>query len=228
MQIVMKEGYSASAPDLSSLVTKLKRARPDVILHTGQHQDITLFLRQAKEQGLKWKALLGFGAGYGQVGKLYGTVQNDADFIFDVEPISAHLLDPATLAPGLGDLIDDMVRRYKAEAKTEEVSPHLSMGFNGAWVFLKDVLPRAIRNSGGASPEALRESALATDIPEGGTLMGYGVKFYPPGHPMAGQNERSSVPMMQYVGGKTYVVAPAKLRTREPVLPLPKGHGYAP
>ncbi len=228
MPIVLKEGYSASTPDLSALITKLKRARADVILHTGQNQDIALFLRQAKEQGLKWKALLGFGAGYGQVNKLYATMQNDADYIFDVEPIGAHLLDPATLAPGLGKLIDEMVRRYKADAKTEEVSPHLSMGFNGAWIFLNDVLPRAIKKTGGASPDALREAALATDIPEGGTIMGFGVKFYPPGHAMAGQNERSSVPMVQYVGGKTYIVEPAKIRTREPVLPLPKGHTFAP
>jgi len=55
MNVVMKEGYAASSPDLSSLVTKLKRARPDVILHTGYNPDITLFLRQAKEQGLKFK-----------------------------------------------------------------------------------------------------------------------------------------------------------------------------
>src|SRR2546423_11466016 len=53
LNIVLKEGYSASAPDLSSLVTKLKRARPDVLLHTGYNPDITLFLRQAKEQGFK-------------------------------------------------------------------------------------------------------------------------------------------------------------------------------
>ena len=49
IQIVLKEGYSASAPDLSSLVTKLRRAQADVLLHTGYNPDITLFLRQAKE-----------------------------------------------------------------------------------------------------------------------------------------------------------------------------------
>src|SRR5947209_5531588 len=52
--VVMKEGYSATAPDLSALVTKLKRARPDVIFHTGYNPDITLFGRQAREQGLKF------------------------------------------------------------------------------------------------------------------------------------------------------------------------------
>ena len=48
MQIVLKEGYAATAPDLSSLVTKLRRAQPDVILHTGYNPDITLFLRQSQ------------------------------------------------------------------------------------------------------------------------------------------------------------------------------------
>ena len=57
--IVMKEGYSATAPDLSALVTKLKRARPDVVFHTGYNPDITLLLRQAREQGLKFGALVG-------------------------------------------------------------------------------------------------------------------------------------------------------------------------
>ena len=61
--VVLKEGYSATAPDLSALVTKLKRARPDVIFHTGYNPDITLFFRQAREQGLKFGAIVGHGAG---------------------------------------------------------------------------------------------------------------------------------------------------------------------
>ena len=54
VQVVLKEGYSASTPDLSSLVTKLKRARADVILHTGYNPDITLFLRQSREVCVPW------------------------------------------------------------------------------------------------------------------------------------------------------------------------------
>src|SRR4029453_18730665 len=68
--VVLKEGYSISAPDLSALVTKLKRAKPDVIFHTGYNPDITLLLRQAREQGLKFGALVGQGAGYGVYDKL--------------------------------------------------------------------------------------------------------------------------------------------------------------
>jgi branched-chain amino acid transport system substrate-binding protein len=32
---------------------------------------------------------------------------------------------------------------------------------------------------------------------------------------------------MQYNGNDTFVVWPQAIRTKEPVLPLPKGHGYA-
>ncbi len=227
MQIVLKEGYSATAPDLSSLVTKMRRARPDIILHTGYNPDITLFLRQSREQGLKFKGLIGHGAGYGQIGKLMETFGTDVNYFYNVDPVAAQLLDPKTLKPGLGELTAEMVKRYQAQKGPAEVPPHASMGFNQAWIFFSDVLPRAIRKHGGIDAEALRKAALETDIPMGGTIQGYGVKFYPPGSQMAGQNERSSPVVMQYVNGRTYIAWPTAIRTTDPILPLPKGHPYA-
>ena len=227
LQVVLKEGYAATSPDLSPLVTKLKRARADVILHTGYNPDITLFLRQSKEQGLKWSALIGHGAGYGQFDKLFATFKDDANLIYNVDPVAAQLLDPKSLAAGLGDVTKEMVRRYKVDVKGDEVPPHLSMGFNQAWIFFTDVMPRAIKNHGGIDSEALRKAALETDIPVGGTIQGYGVKFFPPGTQMAGQNERSSPVVMQYSGNDTFIVWPAALKTRDAALPLPRGHGFS-
>jgi branched-chain amino acid transport system substrate-binding protein len=227
IQVVHKEGYAATSPDLSALVTKLRRAQPDVILHTGYNPDITLFLRQSKDAGLKWSALIGHGAGYGQIDKLIASFKDDVNYVYNVDPVAAQLLDPKTLKAGLGDITAEMVKRYKAETKANEVPPHVSMGFNQAWIFFTDVLPRAIKKHGGFSPEALRKASLETDIPEGGTIQGYGVKFYPPGNRMAGQNERSSPVVMMYVDGHTKIVWPASIKTADPVLPLPKGHAYA-
>jgi branched-chain amino acid transport system substrate-binding protein len=227
MPIVHKEGYAATSGDLSALVTKLRRARPDVILHTGYNPDITLFLRQAKEAGLKWGALIGHGAGYAQIDKLYETFKGDVDYLYNVDPVAAQLLDGKSLKAGIGDLTAEMVRRYKAEAGASEVPTHVSSGFNQAWVFFSDVLPRAIKTHGGTDPEALRKAALETDIAPGGTIQGYGVKFFGPGTPLAGQSERSEPAIMQYVKGETKVVSPAAIRTADPVLPLPKGHAYA-
>jgi len=227
IKIAHKEGYAATSTDLSALVTKLRRARPDVILHTGYNPDITLFLRQAKEAGLKFDALIGHGAGYGQIDKLIETFKNDVNYVYNVDPVAAQLLDPKSLKPGVGDITAEMVKRYKAETKVSEVPPHASMGFNQQWIFLTDVLPRAIKKHGGFDPEALRKAALETDIPDGGTIQGYGVKFFPPGHQMSGQNERSSPVVMQYVDGVTKIAWPSALRTIDPVLPFPAGHGYA-
>src|SRR4029453_4445081 len=202
--------------------TKLKRARADILLRTGYNPDITLFLRQSRDEGLKFKGLGGPRPGYGQTGKLIETFKDDVNYFYNVDPVAAQLLDPKTLKPGLGDLTNEMVKRYKAETGAQEVPPHVSMGFNQAWIFLTDVLPRAIKKHGGYDPEALRKAALETDIPGGGTIQGYGVKFFPPGHKMAGQNERSSPVVMQYVNGETKVAWPASIKTIDAVLPLPK------
>lgn len=229
MNVVIKEGYSATAPDLSSLVTKLKRKRPDVILHTGYNPDITLFLRQAKEQGLRFKALIGHGAGYGVADKLYDALGNDVDHFYNVDPVSIWLLSAKSLKAGLGDLTTKVGKEYeKAKPGVKVKSAHVGMAASNAHVFFTDVLPRAIKKHGGIGAEALRKAAMETDIPEGGTLLGFGVKFPKAGESdMMGQNMRASPVVMQYVKRKVYVAWPKALQTIDPVLPLPKSSPYA-
>src|SRR6202140_2625323 len=183
LQIVLHEGYTATAPDLSSLVTKLKRAGADVISHVGYNPDITLFLRQARDAGLRFKMLVGNGAGYSQLDKLSATFAADIDNFCNIDPVPAQLLKPASLAPGVGDLTKIMVDRYTAKTKATDVPPHCSMGFNQTWVLLNDVLPVAKEKYGSFDPEAIRKAALDVDIPPGGTIQGYGVKFFPPDTP---------------------------------------------
>ncbi len=231
MQVVLKEGYSVSAPDLSSLVTKLRAARADVLFHTGYNPDIALFLRQAKEQGLRVKAYVGHGAGHSQLDKLKEAFGNEIEAFHTVDPVAAQLLDPKTLKPGVGALTAEMVKRYKAEFEPNmavaAIAPHVSMGFSNLWILLNDVLPRAIQKHGGFGPDALAKAARETDIPEGGTMMGYGVKFYSEGQPMRGQNERAFPAVFQVVGGKFEVVYPKSVATAPPILPLPASSPWA-
>ncbi|RRD21508.1 ABC transporter ATP-binding protein [Brucellaceae bacterium VT-16-1752] len=227
MKIVLNEGYSISATDLSSMISKLRRARPDVILHTGYAPDIALFLRQAKEQGLHWKALIGHGAGYANPVKLQELVGADSDYIMDVDPVAAQLLNGDTLAQGLGETTKEVIRRYKEKTGVDYAETNVWMGFNQSWILFTDVLPRAIRDFGGTDPEALRKAALATDIAAGGTVQGYGVKFYPSGTPLSGQNERSTPSVIQYTPEGTTVLWPTNIKTADPVIPLPEGHTYA-
>src|SRR5205809_2387286 len=104
LNVVLKEGYSIQAPDLSSLVTKLRSARPDVLFHTGYNPDITLFLRQAKEQGLRVKAYLGHGAGHSQLDKLKETIGTESEGFHTVDPVASQLIEAKQLKPGVGEL----------------------------------------------------------------------------------------------------------------------------
>ena len=109
------------------------------------------------------------------------------------------MLDASKLAPGVGDLTKIFVERYKAKTKRRDLPPHASMGFNNTWIFLEQ------RAAGRGEvrrhdAEALRKAALDVDIPLGGTIQGYGVKFNPPEDAMAGQNLRALPVVMQYRG----------------------------
>ena len=125
-----------------------------------------------------------------------------------------------------GIKVERMVERFKAKTGATEVPPHCSMGFNQTWILLNNVLPVAKEKYGGFDPEAVRKAALDVDIPAGGTIQGYGVKFFPPGTPLSGQNERSTPVVMQNAGEHISVVWPTNIRTQDPVFPLPKGSTY--
>src|SRR5205085_185565 len=226
--IVLNEGYSATAPDLSTLVTKLKRAHPDVIFHTGYNPDITLFLRQARELGLRFSALIGHGAGYGVYDKLKEGLGKDVNYIFNVDPISIWLTNEDALKPELVNMIK-MVGDEYAKARPGSVikSAHVGMAASNTYVLLTEVLPRAIKKYGGIDGEALRKAALDVDLPDGSTMLGFGVKFGGEQASASGQNERSFPVITQYIDDKPYIVWPKALQTREPVLPLPASSPYA-
>jgi hypothetical protein len=115
----------------------------------------------------------------------------------------------------------------KAKPDTIIKSPHVGMAASNTYLFLTDVLPRAIKQYGGVNAEALARAARETDVPDGGTMLGFGVKFEPEDSAMAGQNTRAFPVVIQYIDDKAYVVWPKSQQQREPVLKLPASSPYA-
>lgn len=226
MPIALKEGYSATAPDLSTLVTKLRRERPDAILQVGYNPDITLFLRQAKAGGLRTRMVIGHGAGYSQIDRLTETFGAEVNHFCNVDPAGTQMLDPARLTPEARELQQILLTRYRARTQSNDPPTHASMGFNNTWIFLEYVLKPAVRQGGG-SIDAMRRAALAVDVPVGGTIQGYGVKFNPPEHDMAGQNSRSIAVVMQFENARAKVVWPTPIAGGPPVMPLPASSPFA-
>ena len=228
MKVVLNEAYSHKTKDMSSLILKLKRVKPDAILHTGYFPDVVLFFRQARELGLKTKAIEGHGSGHANMPKLAEAAGGDLmNYCFNVDPAPAQMLDAKKLAPGTGDLIKEFLKRYKEKFKDANPPTHATQGFGHTWILLNNVAPLALKKYGDLSPDSIRKASLEIDIPEGGTPCGYGVKFAKPGDKLSGQNLRSYPVVVQSINGKLGIAWPAALQTVTPVIPLPKGSPFA-
>ena len=103
MKVVLTEGYDHKTKDLSSLVLKLKAAKPDAILNTWYYPDIVLFFRQARELGLTTKAIIGHGAGYANFPNLEKQLGREMiQYVYDIDPAPAQDLDKKKIAEGIG------------------------------------------------------------------------------------------------------------------------------
>jgi branched-chain amino acid transport system substrate-binding protein len=210
--LLTREAYSMKTVDLSSLVMKLKRLNPDVLIATSFPPDAILFWKQARELDFNPKALVGTGAGHGarDFYKAFGSAANGAfscDFPqYDQNPKAA---------PG----ITEFIQLYRQTYNEEMRGPQSLASYSGVSV-LWDVLARA----GSTDPEAVRKAALETDIPLGQTPIGWGVKFAPPGDPDEGTNTRVYNTGMQWQeGGKFVTVWPRAAAAGEiKYIPLPK------
>jgi branched-chain amino acid transport system substrate-binding protein len=227
MKVVLNEAYSHKATDLSSIILKLKSAKPDVIFHTGYFPDVVLFFRQAREMGLKTKAILGHGSGHANLPKLQEALGADLlNHVFNIDPAPAQILDAKKLAPGLGELNAEFLKLYKEKFQDDDPPTHATQGFGHAWILLNDVAPLALKKFGNLEPDSIRQAALELDIPDGGTPCGYGVKFAPPDHKLAGQNLRSFPVVVQWAHDKLGIVWPDSMKTVDPVIPFPASSPY--
>lgn len=228
MKLVLEEAYSHKTNDLSSVILKLKSAKPDAILHTGYFPDVVLFFRQARELGLRTMSISGHGAGHANLPKLAESAGGGLmNYCFNVDPAPAQLLDRNKLASGIGEIVGEFLQRYEEKFKDADPPTHATQGFGHTWILLNDILPLALEKYGDLSPDSIRKASLDIDIPDGGTPCGYGVKFAPPEHKYSGQNIRSYPVVVQSVNGKLDITWPATLQTATPVIPLPADSPYS-
>jgi len=201
--VIANEQYSARATDLSSLVLKMKQSDADIILSTDYPNDAILFARQSKELGLQTKAVVGW-AGIA-FPKFRQDLGDYADGMMSINlPVD---IDASRLSPEIRRLREEFHARYN-KAVGHGPPAFAAAGFDGALALFKYVLPKA----GKYDAEAIREAAMAADVPEGGLTMGWGLKFSDgKSSPYTGQNIRAKVGVTQWQDGKLVLVAPNEL-----------------
>ncbi len=213
LKVVANESYSNKSVDLSSLIMKLRAARPDVILMTGYVIDTSLFWRQCKELDFNFAALLESGAvlGHPEWLQAFGKDVNGTLCLAQVA------VDPKILSPKAREVQKECLERFGKKFNTPKPGSLHLLGFEAGHILLTEVLPLA----GSLEPEKVREAALKVNRSWKDSVLGMGGRYAPPGHPMAGQNLEATQFVYQWQNEKLVGLYPEYIATGKLQMPMP-------
>jgi branched-chain amino acid transport system substrate-binding protein len=219
LNIVAKEVYPVTSTDLTPTILKLKAASPDILFLTPDAADALLFWQTAEQQNFNVDALVG-SSGIGGAGFVAKFGAAGVEGVYDVEAPALATMNPEGLTPEVAALTKEWVKAFAA-AEGHPCAVHCGDGIGGAYTLVTDVLPRALvfKNTTLTS-KGIIASAMRTNIKEGGTPQGFGVKFSNTSKATPGENERARSVIMQWQSGSLKVVWPAGLASSTPVAPM--------
>lgn len=201
LQIVSVEAYSNTSNDLSSVIFRLRKAAPDIVVAVSSSQDAILLSRQANELGLNIP-IMGTGGGHSFQSFADG-LGPQSNGVLNVDFTQYHVNTKYT--PGL----EEFVKLYQETFKSFPRAGSSLANFMGANVIF-DILEKT---GGSFDPEKIHKVAMAMDIQPGHTATGWGVKF-----DKEGQNVRAECLVTQWRDGKLVTVWPKKFAVMEPIL----------
>jgi branched-chain amino acid transport system substrate-binding protein len=199
-KVTAKISYDITATDYSSVISKLKSAKPDVVMQTGYTDDVVLMWKQAKAAGYEPKFMIGSG-GTGTLNfvKALGSYANGfASY--------GYALPTAKIQSS-----EEFLTNYKAAYHADLTSGHALMVYS-AMLILRDVLKKA----GGDQPAKITSAAKGMNEPPGTYPNGCGFKLG-----SGGENTLCTAGGYQWQNQKLVGVYPASIATAQLQGPLP-------
>ncbi|MGZ6142430.1 MAG: ABC transporter substrate-binding protein [Myxococcales bacterium] len=208
-QVVSDIAYDAKSTNMSSEITRLKSAAPEVLLQTSYTSDAILSTKTMKELDFRPQAILAMDAGH-----------VSSEFVPSLGKDAEGIISREVWALGLGAKkpivarVNDLFRKRTQGARGGAVD----MDGTSARAFVAFlVLCDAINRAGSTEPEKIRAALESTNIPGAELIMPWnGVKFDPKTH----QNTEGSGILVQIQDGKYVVVFPFELAQAEVRWPL--------
>jgi branched-chain amino acid transport system substrate-binding protein len=96
-KVTFEQSYPLSSADLTSLVTTLKAANPDIVMHVGYTTDAILFMRTLKTSGWYPKVYMGLGAAGQSIPDFVQGLGPDAEYVYTQTEWQPDLLKSAAL-----------------------------------------------------------------------------------------------------------------------------------
>ncbi|MBW1982431.1 MAG: ABC transporter substrate-binding protein [Deltaproteobacteria bacterium] len=208
-EVVLDEPYPSTATDLSPVVQKIRRSRPDVLMLVSNAADAILLTNTLAEYKVDLKAIIASGGGHADPSFIKATGDNSR-YLFDIVEWETDVNKP-----GAKEANAKYKAKYGYNLTGEAVDAYLAM------YVLKDALERA----GSLDPAKIRQALATTKLTSGpGMIVGYdAVEF-----DSTGQNKHASLVMVQINdignGLERITVWPKNARRAgyKPVFPMPK------
>ena len=178
LEIVLDEPYPSTATDLSPVVQKIRKAKPDVLFLTSNAADAILLTNTLAEYKVKPKAIIASGGGHADPSFLKAAGDN-AKYIFDIVEWETDVNKP-----GAKEANAKYKAKYGYNLTGEAVDAYLAMY----------VLADALERAGSLDPAKIRDALAATNLTGGpGMIVGYdAVEF-----DETGQNKHAALVMVQ-------------------------------
>ena len=209
LQVVFVDAYPQGTTDLSTILTKVRAANPDVLGGATRFDDTVAITRQLKALNVNPR-MVGLTSGV-DLPKFYEVVGRDAEFVYGATAWVPELVD--LRAGGLVPIARqypgsrEFVESYKKEFPGADLSYHSAQGYGGC-----QILVEAIRRAGSLNGEKLRDAILKMNH---NTVYG------------AFRVDRDGVQiahkrlLFQWQDGKKVIVWPEELAANQPRFPTP-------
>ncbi|MEM3022702.1 MAG: ABC transporter substrate-binding protein [Candidatus Bathyarchaeia archaeon] len=209
-KVVIEESYPLAAADLTPLVTKLKSADPEILLHVAYVSDALLFVKTMKTLDWYPKAYVGIGAAGQSHGDFIAGLGKDSEYVFTQTEWQADLLT----SPKMKDFawIND---EFKKKAG-DEMTGIPADCYSSTWV-----LYYAIEKAGSLDPEKVRGSLASIAISLPSKEVNVVLPYSKIDLTKEGQNPHTAICVAQIRGGKFRIVWPTEYATIEATWPAP-------
>ncbi|SMC91762.1 amino acid/amide ABC transporter substrate-binding protein, HAAT family [Desulfocicer vacuolatum DSM 3385] len=177
-EVVLNEPYPSTTTDLSPVVQKIKRSRPDVLMMVSNAADAILLTNTLAEYRVRLKALISSGGGHADPSFIQAAGKS-ARYLFDIVEWETDVNKP-----GAREANEKYKKQYGQNLTGEAVDAYLAM------YIIKDALERAAS----LDPEKIRQALADTQLSDGpGMIVGYDKVVFDE----KGQNKEASLVMVQ-------------------------------
>jgi branched-chain amino acid transport system substrate-binding protein len=202
-ELVQRVPYSLRSPDFTAELSKVKAARPDLLVISGYYGDSKLIAETAAKLRIGVSALVGLANAAYSNPKFIAENRELTDQIFD----GNYWHNPQS--PRARAVFDAYQKRFGST-----MSNHGVQGYQVTFV-LKDALERAASTERDKVRDALAKTNLADHI-----LTQEAIRFDD-----SGENVNASPALIQVQGGRPVVVGPARYAEAKPVFPVARWKG---